>query len=98
MRRYAAVHLGRFAEEGELSEQLHQQALLALRKLFDDESSDVRWAAVMSVGKLRDKAAVSLLVEALDDPVSMVSHAAERGLQKLGIAQRKAEEFEKYYK
>jgi len=97
VRRYAAVQLGRLAEEGKLSEQLHNQALLALVKLFDDESSDVRWAAVMSVGKLRDKAAVSLLVKALDDPVPMVSHAAERGLQKLGLAERKAEEFKKYY-
>jgi len=95
VRRYAAVQLGRLAEEGKLSQKLHYQALLALVELFDDENSDVRWAAVMSVGKLRDKAAVRLLVKALDDPVPMVSHAAERGLQKLGIAQRKAEEFEK---
>ena len=97
VRRYAAVQIGRLAEEGKLPEQLHQQALLSLVKLFDDESSDVRWAAVRSVGELRDKAAVGLLVKALDDPVSMVSHAAERGLQKMGIAQRKVEEFEKYY-
>ncbi len=98
VRRYAAVQLGRLAEEGKLSAQLHQKALLALVRLFDDESPDVRWAAVMSVGQLRDKAAVGLLAKALDDPVPMVSHAAERGLQKMGIAQRKAEEFEKYYK
>ncbi|MCK4323770.1 MAG: HEAT repeat domain-containing protein [Armatimonadetes bacterium] len=97
VRRYAAVELGRLAEEGKLSEQLHHKALLALVRLFDDESSDVRWAAVMSVGQLRDKAAVGLLAKALDDPVPMVSHAAERGLQKMGIAQRKAEEFKKYY-
>jgi len=97
VRRYAAVQLGRLAEEGKLSDELHHQALLSLVELFDDSNADVRWAAVMSVGKLRDKAAVSLLAKALDDPVPMVSHAAERGLQKMGIAQRKAEEFEKYY-
>jgi len=96
VRRYAAVEIGRLADEAKLSEQLHHQALLALVKLFDDESSDVRWAAVRSVGKLRDKAAVELLAKALDDPAPMVSHAAERGLQKMGIAQRKAEEFERY--
>jgi len=95
VRRYAAVQIGRLAEEGKLSEKLHHQMLLALIGLFNDESSDVRWAAVMSVGKLRDRAAVSLLVKALDDPVPMVSHAAERGLQRLGLAERKAEEFEK---
>lgn len=98
VRRYAAVQLGKLADEGKLSEERHGEALLALVKLFGDESPDVRWAAVVSVGKLRDKAAVSLLAKALDDPVPMVSHAAERGLQKMGIAQRKTEEFEKYYK
>ncbi len=97
VRRYAAVQLGRIAEEGKLPKELHHQALLSLVKLFDDSDPDVRWAAVVSVGKLRDKAAVSLLAKALDDPVPMVSHAAERALQKLGLAQRKAEEFKKYY-
>jgi len=95
VRRYAAIQLGRFAEEEKLSEKLHNQVLLALINLFDDEDSDVRWAAVMSIGKLRDRATVGLLAKALDDPVPMVSHAAERGLQKLGLAERKAEEFEK---
>ena len=98
VRRHAAVELGRLAEEGKLAEQLHHKALLALVRLFDDERSDVRWAAVVSVRKLRDEAAINLLAKALDDPVPMVSHAAERGLQKMGIAQRKGEEFEKYYK
>jgi len=97
VRRYAAIQLGKLAEQGKLSGKFHNQALFALVKLFDDENSDVRWAAVTSVGALRDKAAVSLLVKALDDPVPTVSHAAERGLQKMGIAQRKAEEFERYY-
>jgi len=95
VRRYATVQLGKLAEEGKLSDKLHNQALLALVNLFDDENSDVRWAAVMSVGKLHDKAAVSLLVKALDDPTPMVAHAAERGLQKIGLAERKAEEFKK---
>jgi len=95
VRQYAAVQLGKLAEEGKLSEQLHTQALVALAKLFDDEDSDVRWAAVVSVGALRDRGALSLLVKALDDPMPTVSHAAERALQKMGIVQRKAEEFEK---
>jgi len=97
VRRYAATQLGRLGQEGKIRQDLHHQALIALVSLFDDDNADVRWAAVRSVGKLRDKTAVGLLAKALDDPVPMVSHAAERGLQKMGIAQRKAEEFEKYY-
>ncbi len=95
VRRYAAVQLGKLAEEGKLAGKSHNDVLLALVELFDDEDSDVRWAAVVSVGALRDEAAVRLLVKALDDPASTVSHAAERGLQKIGLMQRKAEEFKK---
>ena len=97
VRRYVAVQLGKIAAEKGLSDKLHHKALSTLVTLFDDENADVRWAAVMSVGKLRDPAAVTQLRHALDDPVTMVSHAAERGLQKMGIAQRKAEEFKKHY-
>ncbi len=94
VRRYAAIELGAIAEEEELSERLRSLALVALVRLFDDSDSDVRWAAVMAVGKLRDRTAAQHLIDALGDPVSMVSHAAERGLQKIGIAQRRAAEFE----
>jgi len=93
VRRYAAVQLGKIAEEKDLPEEIRQKALVALVGLFDDENADVRWAAVMSVGKMRDRAAVAQLRRALDDPVTMVSHAAERALQKLGLAERRAEEF-----
>ena len=93
VRRYASVQLGAMAEEEQMPEQLRGRALEALVGLFKDEDADVRWAAVMAVGKMRDRAAVGHLRRALDDPVTMVSHAAERGLQKLGIAERKAEEF-----
>ena len=86
VRRYAAAQLGHMGD---------RQALEALAALFDDPNEDVRWAAVVAVGKLRDRKAREALVHALDDPSPMVSHAAERGLQKMGIAQRKAEEFEK---
>jgi len=95
VRRYAAAQLGKLAKEAKLPEQLHDEGLGALVELFDDGNADVRWAAVVAVGELRDRAAVSMLVNALDDPVTMVSHAAERALQKLGVAERKAEEFEK---
>jgi len=97
VRRYAAVQLGRLADEWKLSDELHDHILVSLVKLFDDSNPDVRWAAVTSVGKLHDKGAVSLLAKAIDDPVPMVSHAAERGLQKVGVAERKAEEFKNYY-
>ena len=93
VRRYAAVELGNIIEEERLTEELRSQALEALVKLFKDRDSDVRWAAVMAVGKMRDKRAVGYLKVALDDPVTMVSHAAERGLQKLGLAERRAVEF-----
>jgi len=93
VRRYAAIQLGKIAEEKGLLEKLRLKALLALVELFDDENADVRWAAVMSVGKMQDIAAVAQLRRALDDPVTMVSHAAERALQKLGLAERRAEEF-----
>ncbi len=96
VRRYAAIELGNIVEEEELPEQLRSRVRVALARLFSDDDPDVRWAAVMAVGKLRDKAAAAQLCEALDDPVSMVSHAAERGLQKLGIAMRKAEEFKDF--
>ena len=88
VRRYVAVQLGRMRED-----QPDAQALEALVGLFDDEDEDVRWAAVVAVGRLRDREARQHLVAALDDPSPMVSHAAETGLQKLGIAQRKAPEF-----
>jgi len=95
VRRYAAIQLGNIVEEEEeeLPERLRSRLRVALARLFSDDDPDVRWAAVMAMGKLCDEAAAGQLTKALDDPVSMVSHAAERGLQKLGIAMRKAEEF-----
>lgn len=86
VRRYAATQLGRMGD---------RRTLQALVKLFDDADEDVRWAAVVAVGKLQDRKARESLAAALDDPSPMVSHAAERGLQKLGIARRKGEEFKK---
>jgi len=94
VRRYAAVQLGKIAEEKDLPEKLRHKSIVALVRLFDDENADVRWAAVMSVGRMRDRATVAQLRRALDDPVTMVSHAAERALQKLGLAERRAEEFQ----
>jgi len=80
VRRYAAAELGRRKAPESLD------ALLALAK---DPSADVRWQAVMAVGELRDKRAVDLLVRLLDDPAPQVANAAERALQRLGIAKRK---------
>lgn len=64
-------------------------ALDNLLVLFKDEDEDVRWAAVRAVGDLRSDDAIPNLIEALRDPYPQVSNAAERGLQKVGIAQRK---------
>ncbi len=86
VRRYAAAQLGRMGDP---------RAVDALVRLFDDPIEDVRWAAVVAVSKLRDPQARRALIAALDDSSTMVSNAAEHGLRKLGIAQRKATEFEK---
>ncbi|MCX7598877.1 MAG: HEAT repeat domain-containing protein, partial [Armatimonadetes bacterium] len=80
VRRYAAAELGRRKAPESLD------ALLALAK---DPDPDVRWQAVMAVGELRDKRAIELLVRCLDDPSPQVANAAERALQRLGIARRK---------
>ncbi len=85
VRRFAAQELGR---------RKARQALDALISLFDDPDEDVRWQAVLAVGKLRDPRAIDALVKALDDPAPQVANAAERALQRLGIAKRK----EKYLK
>lgn len=80
VRRYAAAELGR---------RKAPESLEALLALAQDPSPDVRWQAVVAVGELRDKRAVDLLVRALDDPAPQVANAAERALQRLGIARRK---------
>ena len=80
VRRYAALELGR---------RKAHEALDALIALFNDPDEDVRWQAVLAVGKLRDKRATDALIKALDDPAPQVANAAERALQKLGIARRK---------
>jgi len=86
VRRYAAAQLGRMGDH---------RAVDALVRLFDDPIEDVRWAAVVAVSKLRDPQARRALIAALDDSSPMVANAAEHGLRKLGIAQRKATEFER---
>jgi HEAT repeat protein len=80
VRRYAAMELGR---------RKATRALDALLSLFDDPDPDVRWQATLAVGELRDKRAIDALVKALDDPAPQVANAAERALQRLGIARRK---------
>ncbi len=84
VRRYAAQELGK---------RRARQALDALIALFNDPDEDVRWQAVLAVGNLRDRRAVEHLVKALDDPAPQVAHAAERALQRLGIAKRKETHF-----
>ncbi len=80
VRQAAATELGRIADPA---------ALDPLTKLFDDESEEVRWAAVVAAGQLRDPAAAPALAKALRDPSPMVANAAERALQKMGIAERR---------
>jgi len=77
VRRFAAQELGRRSAP---------EALEALVSLFSDPDPDVRWQAVLAVGKLRDKRAMDALIAALNDPVPQVSNAAERALQRLGVA------------
>ncbi len=88
VRRYAATELGRRGEKS---------AVTALTNLFNDPDDDVRWAAVLAVGNLRDRQAEDALVKALNDPAPQVANAAERALQRLGIAKRKLEPGERAY-
>lgn len=86
VRRLAALQLGRLQAT---------ESAGALTALFEDRNEDVRWAAVRAVDKLqvRDKRTEQALVEAVEDPSVLVSHAAERALQKMGITRRKETQF-----
>jgi HEAT repeat protein len=80
VRRYAAIQLGRIADPASL------EALSAMLDSTPDPDPDVRWAAVVALGKLKDRRAEKVLVQALSDPSPQVSNSAERALQRLGIA------------
>lgn len=80
VRQAAATELGRFDTE---------VALQALTRLFRDPNEDVRWSAVLAVGNLRNRDAAPALTEALRDPSPMVSTAAERALQRMGIGEQR---------
>jgi HEAT repeat protein len=80
VRRYAATELGRREAK---------EALDALIALCADPDEDVRWQAVLAIGDLKEKRATDALVNLLDDPSPQVANAAERALQRLGIAKRK---------
>lgn len=80
VRQAAATELGRIRDP---------RALDPLTKLFDDESEEVRWAAVVAAGQLRDPKAAPALARAIRDKSPMVANAAERALQKMGIAERR---------
>jgi HEAT repeat protein len=88
VRRYAAAQLGRLGD---------RRAIGALVALFKDPDDDVRWAAVLAAGSLRDKQAEDGLVMALNDSAPQVANAAERALQRLGVAKRKLEPSERGY-
>lgn len=80
VRQAAAEELARYKSPASM------QALLAL---FDDQDEDVRWAAVVAAGDLRDEETVPALIEAMRDPSPMVANAAERALQRMGRAERR---------
>ena len=80
VRQAAATELGRFDT---------QLSLDALTRLFHDENEDVRWSAVLAVGNLRKREAAPALIEAMRDPSPMVSTAAERALQRMGIGEQR---------
>ena len=88
VRRHAAMELGRIADPSSLD------ALSAMLDNTPDPDADVRWAAVVALGKLRDKRAEHVLVQALSDASPQVSNAAERALQKLGIARQEQAGFQ----
>lgn len=102
VRRYAAIQLGRLAlakdeTQAAMTPELRASVVQALSGLLDetpDPDSDVRWAAVVALGRLHDKAAQSVLVRALGDTSPQVANSAERALQRLGIARRESEGFE----
>ncbi|MEA3403715.1 MAG: HEAT repeat domain-containing protein [Armatimonadota bacterium] len=79
----------RQAAASELSRVRSDVALQALLTLFDDPNEDVRWAAVLAVGKLRNPESTSALAKAMRDPSPMVANAAERALQRMGVAERR---------
>ena len=79
VRRYAAIELGRIADPSSL------QALSGMLGARPDPDSDVRWAAVVALGRLHDRRATSVLVQALSDPSPQVQNSAERALQRLGV-------------
>ena len=98
VRRAAASHLGQLARPDKLaalsdSEQqadaIRDQILAALAELLDDGDEDVRWAAVAAIGEMRDPDAAPILVQVVRDENPMVANAAERALQKMGIARRR---------
>ena len=70
-------------------EAIRTQVLDALEDLLDDGDEDVRWAAVVSIGEMKDPEAAPVLVAVVRDRNPMVANAAERALQKMGIAQRR---------
>ncbi|MGC9317497.1 MAG: HEAT repeat domain-containing protein [Armatimonadota bacterium] len=84
VRQAAATELGRGDRAAG-----NELALEALLRLFDDPNEDVRWAAVLAVGKLRDPDAAPALSKAMRDSSPMVANAAERALQRMGIAERR---------
>jgi len=88
VRRQAAMELGRIADPTAL------QSLSALLGDTPDPDPDVRWAAVVAIGKLRDRRAEHILVKALSDPSPQVAISAEHALQRLGIARREEAGFE----
>ena len=80
VRQAAAEELARFKSPASLE---------AMVKLFKDTDEDVRWAAVVAAGELRDKETVPALIEAMHDPSPMVANAAERALQRMGMAEQR---------
>jgi HEAT repeat protein len=88
VRRYAAIELGRLADPGALD------ALSNMLAPGKEPDSDVRWAAVVALGKLNDKRATKVLIECLTDNSPQVANSAERALQRLGVARRETAGFE----
>lgn len=62
-----------------------EKALPALQEVMQGENAQARIQAARALAEMQVEAAIPILFEALDDPLSMVVYWAEEGLERLGV-------------